>query len=60
MDAMEHQNDSQVLAYLDQLQEHRAKDLAHLALEITEAVFSRPGEEERYQSWLAQRRAMNR
>ena len=61
MDTMEHYGSgNKVLEYLNQVPEYQAKDLARLALEITDAVFSRPGEEERYQSWLAQRRAMNR
>lgn len=47
---------------LDIIPEHDRNELAKMALAVTEAVFSNPGEEERYQAWLAERklRAMNR
>lgn len=45
-----------------QIPEYERNELAKMALAVTEAVFSNPGEEERYQAWLAERklRAMNR
>ena len=47
---------------VSQIPEHDRNELAKMALSVTEAVFSNPGEEERYQAWLAERklRAMNR
>lgn len=47
---------------VSQIPEYERNELAKMALAVTEAVFSNPGEEERYQAWLAERklRAMNR
>lgn len=36
--------------------EYERNELAKLALAVTDAVFSSPGEEERYQAWLAERK----
>lgn len=35
--------------------EYQRNQLAEMALEITRKVFEQPGEEERYQIWLAER-----
>jgi len=40
----------------DSIPEYQRRQLAELALEVTREVFSRPGEEERYQAWLQNRR----
>lgn len=47
---------------VSQIPEYERNELAKMALAVAEAVFSNPGEEERYQAWLAERklRAMNR
>ena len=37
--------------------EYQRGQLAEFALELTRNTFSRPGEEERYQAWLAKRNA---
>lgn len=42
--------------YLNSVPESQKAELARFALAVTEAVFSRPGEEERYQEWLQNRR----
>ena len=42
-----------------EIPEHRRNDLADLALEITASVFAIPGEEEKYQKWLSERKAKN-
>lgn len=39
----------------DLIPEHQLIELAKWAIELTEKVFSIPGEEERYQAWLAER-----
>lgn len=41
---------------LGTIPEYQRNMLADFALELTRAVFSRPGEEEKYQQWLANRR----
>ena len=40
---------------VNQIPEYQRRQLAELALEVTREVFSRPGEEERYQEWLKKR-----
>lgn len=40
---------------LKEIPEYERNELAKLALAVTEAAFSRDGEEERYQIWLAER-----
>ena len=35
--------------------DHQRQQLAELALDVTQQLFSRPGEEERYQRWLQER-----
>lgn len=42
---------------LNAIPEYQQNMLADFAIELTKAVFSRPGEEEKYQQWLANRRA---
>lgn len=37
--------------------EYQRGQLAEFALELTRNIFARPGEEERYQEWLAKRNA---
>lgn len=39
------------------LPEYQKSVLFDFALELTRNVFSRPGEEERYQKWLAERQS---
>lgn len=48
-------NDSVPKFNLDLMPEYQKRLLAEFALELTRDVFSRPGEEERYQAWLASR-----
>lgn len=36
--------------------EYQREQLAEFAIEITRKVFARPGEEDRYQAWLYERR----
>ncbi len=48
-------NDSVPKFNLDLVPECQRRLLAEFALELTRDVFSRPGEEERYQAWLASR-----
>ena len=42
---------------LDIMPEYQRDVLSDFAIELTKAVFSRPGEEEKYQKWLAERRS---
>lgn len=42
---------------ISQIPDFRRIDLAKGALALTEQVFSMPGAEERYQTWLKERRA---
>lgn len=37
--------------------EYQRGQLAELALELTRSIFAIPGEEERYQAWLANRKS---
>ena len=37
--------------------DYQRGQLAEFALELTRNIFARPGEEERYQEWLAKRKA---
>lgn len=37
------------------ISEYQKHQLAEFALAVTQKVFSRPGEEERYQAWLRKR-----
>ena len=39
----------------DSIPEYQRRQLAELALGVTREVFSRPGEEERYQAWIQNR-----
>lgn len=39
----------------DSIPEYQRDQLAELALDVTRKVFAQPGEEERYQIWLAER-----
>ena len=48
-------NDSVPKFNLDLVPEYQKRLLAEFALELTRDVFSRPGEEGRYQAWLASR-----
>lgn len=41
---------------ISQIPEFRRNELTDLALELTQKCFARPGEEERYQAWLAKRK----
>ena len=40
-----------------QIPKFRCCELAEAAIRLTELVFSRPGEEEKYQAWLKEYRA---
>ena len=40
---------------LDSIPEYQRGQLAEFAIELTRKVFAQPGEEERYQAWLAER-----
>lgn len=42
---------------LSKMPEYQRNELSDFAIELTKAIFSRPGEEERYQKWLAERRS---
>lgn len=42
---------------LDKIPEYQRNALSDLAIALTKAVFERPGEEERYQRWLEERRS---
>ena len=45
---------------LAEVPEFRRIELAKAAIALTKEVFSIPGEEERYQEWLAHRRSLKR
>lgn len=45
-----------VVLNLSAIPEYQRNMLSDFAIELTKAVFSRPGEEEKYQRWLAERR----
>lgn len=40
---------------VDMISEYQKCQLAEFALDVTQQLFSRPGEEERYQRWLQER-----
>lgn len=40
----------------DEIPEYQRGELARFALEVTRNCFAIPGEEERYQAWLAERK----
>lgn len=40
--------------------EYQRGQLAEFAIELTRKVFAQPGEEERYQAWLAERNSKRR
>lgn len=40
--------------------EFQCRQLAEFAIELTRKVFAQPGEEERYQAWLAERNSKRR
>lgn len=40
--------------------EYQRGQLAEFAIELTHKVFAQPGEEERYQAWLAERNSKRR
>ncbi len=42
---------------LEKIPEYQRNELSDLAISLTKAVFERPGEEERYQQWLKERRS---
>lgn len=49
-------DDSVVTINVDLIPEYQRRQLAEFALELTRNVFAQPGEEERYQTWLAERK----
>lgn len=46
---------TQIRINFDAIPEYQRGELAKFALEVTRNCFARPGEEERYQAWLAER-----
>lgn len=42
---------------LNAIPDYQRGELARLALEVTKNCFADPGEEERYQAWLAERKS---
>lgn len=42
---------------LSKIPDYRRRELALGAIDLTKAIFSRPGEEEKYQKWLSERQA---
>ena len=42
---------------VNEIPEYQRNELSDFAIELTKAVFERPGEEERYQRWLEERRS---
>lgn len=56
---LDHANDTDVKINLDLLPEYQRCLLAEFALDLTRDIFSRPGEEERFQQWLISRQERN-
>lgn len=42
---------------LGEVPEYQRNELSDLAISLVKAVFAQPGEEERYQRWLEERRS---
>lgn len=51
---------TEIVVRTDEVPEFRRIELAKAAIALTKEVFSIPGEEERYQEWLAHRRSLKR
>lgn len=51
---------TEIVVRTDEVPEFRRIELAKAAIALTREVFSVPGEEERYQEWLAHRRNLKR
>lgn len=49
--------DCTVKVNVSEIPEFQRSQLAEFALELTRNIFAIPGEEERYQSWLADRKS---
>lgn len=48
--------DADIKIDFDEIPEYQRGELARFALEVTRNCFAIPGEEERYQAWLAERK----
>lgn len=46
-----------IVLNLREVPEFQRNELSDFAIALTKAVFERPGEEERYQRWLEERRS---
>ena len=51
---------TEIVVRTDEVPEFRRIELARAAIALTKATFSTPGEEERYQEWLAHRQSLKR